>query len=351
MCEFLDNEDADEDAQRVDRCYKLLLDAGSDISSILIPPPCDGGTIESALSVGLSAGSLVTRSYHYINYAKVADYTQVKVKALVDLGEPFISLEATVTNDRQGRTPLLLLADDHAEQWGGSYQIPGKIALLLSRGVKVNARDSSGGSCLHLVSRHIHWESRCPCGDEIRWWRHLSMTKDILIMMISAGADVCAIDEDGESVSDVALCSGLEMLWTDALKYCGIDIKDVLARSNFNPAYSTAVDSRYSGPSELVTSKISLTEYLERRKALDAFYDEIDQERKRRPGQGSSDEDDSDDEDLKSRDSPSEDDDNGDEDWSDEDASGDSEVDEQESDDEDHDAPIQYESSGKAKLD
>ncbi len=99
-------------------------------------------------------------------------------------------------------------------------------------------------------------------------WHHLSETKDIAILMISAGADVCAIDDHGSSVSDMAMQSGQQGVWTEALEYCGIDIKDVLARPNVDPAHSTALASQYSERPKSVTSKISLAEYLERRKTF-----------------------------------------------------------------------------------
>lgn len=86
--------------------------------------------------------------------------------------------------------------------------------------------------------------------------------------MISAGADICAVDKYGLSVSDVAIESGQLALWIEALKYCGIDIKDVLARPNSNPAHSTALDSKYNQPHRSVTSKVSLEKYMERRKAF-----------------------------------------------------------------------------------
>ena len=92
--------------------------------------------------------------------------------------------------------------------------------------------------------------------------------------MISAGADVCAIDEQGRSVSDVAVHSGYQTVWTEALKYCGIDIRDVLVRPNTNPAHSTALSSQLREAPRCVTSKISLTEYLERRKAFGDAEDE-----------------------------------------------------------------------------
>ena len=87
--------------------------------------------------------------------------------------------------------------------------------------------------------------------------------------MYSAGADVCAIDDQGRSVSDVAFDSGHRVAWTEALKYCGIDINDVLARPNVDPARSTALSSRYNERSKSVTSKLSLAEYLKWRKPCD----------------------------------------------------------------------------------
>lgn len=191
------------------------------------------------------------------------------MKALIDLGEPFISLECTGDNNPNGTIPLLLLAYTHSRGSAELFQTAGKVALLLSRGANVRAKNSQGETCLHLVlSPHEHSEPRCWCDDDEAYvWRHLCRTKDIVILMISAGADVCAIDEYGLSVTDIAIDSSQHALWTEALKYCGIDIQDVLARPNFDPARSTALSSEYSQPHRSVTSKVSLEEYLERRKA------------------------------------------------------------------------------------
>lgn len=223
--------------------------------------------------------------------------------------------------------------------------MPDKVALLLTRGANVKARNSQGQSCLHLIlEEHDHLYPRCWCDDGSKWWRHQCRTKDIVILMLTAGADVCAVDEHGWSVSDVAMDSGQQTLWTEALKYCGIDIKDVLAKTRVDAACSTALSPEYSQPPRSLTSKMSLEEYMERRKAF-RVPEARDLERIV-PRFDSSEDDDSGDEDSKSGLSCSEHDKDEDEDWT-EDASEESEIDEQESDD----GLIQYASSGKAKLD
>ena len=149
----------------------------------------------------------------------------------------------------------------------GSPQVSDKIALLLRRGANVKVTGFLAETCLHLVLTEHDHKDPCWCDRKALVWRHLRRTKDIVILWITAGADVSAIDRKGRSVSDEAIHSGQQTLWTEALKYCGIDIRDVHTRRNVNHAYSTALSSEYSQPSRSVTSKISLEEYLERRKA------------------------------------------------------------------------------------
>ena len=136
----------------------------------------------------------------------------------------------------------------------------------------MEARNHTGETCLHVVCSDYFTRSECRSewpsspSKEAGLQRHLSESRDILISMISAGADVCAIDDQGRSVSDAAFNSGQEVAWTKALKYCGIDINDVLAHPNSDPARSTALNPRYNKRPKSVTSKLSLVEYLKRRK-------------------------------------------------------------------------------------
>lgn len=195
------------------------------------------------------------------------------MKSLLDLGEPFISLESTDGDSPEAMIPLLLLANIHTQVGGLRNRAPEKIALLLSRGANAKARNPIGETCLHAVLEHQHYYNErycryCWCNNR-GTLLYLHNTKDILILMISAGADVCAIDEQGRSVSDIArIHPRLQKVWTQALKYCGIDIRDVVARPNTNPAHSTAMSSEYSGPRRALASRITLTEYLKRRKPV-----------------------------------------------------------------------------------
>ena len=190
------------------------------------------------------------------------------MKALIDIGEPFISLESTGDSSPFATIPLHLIADSHSGGWAENCQIPDKIALLLSRGANVEARNDRGETSLHVV-----FSNHSTLGTNIGWYdkeaalqRHLSESIDILVLMCSAGADVCAIDDQGRSVSDAAFDAGQEVAWTKALKYCGIDVNDVRARPNVDPARSTALSSRYNERPTSVSSKLSLAEYLKQRK-------------------------------------------------------------------------------------
>ena len=196
------------------------------------------------------------------------DYDQVNLKALIDIGEPFISLESTGDSNTMATIPLHVLALFQCRPWAQNCQIPDKIALLLSRGANVEARNHRGETSLHIVcSDHFNrHEWLCSHQKEAHTQRHLEESIDIFILMISAGADVCAIDDQGRSVSEVAFNHGQKVAWTKALKSCGIDISDLLARRRVNPARATALSSPYNRRPKSVTSKLSLAEYLKRRK-------------------------------------------------------------------------------------
>lgn len=115
------------------------------------------------------------------------------MKALLDLGQPFISLECHSDNSDNSDNspiegiPLLLLSQTHSTKLSRNPQISDKIALLLSRGANVRATNALGKSCLHLIwIHHCHDKDSCWSRDEEKVRRHLCRTRDIANLMISA---------------------------------------------------------------------------------------------------------------------------------------------------------------------
>lgn len=117
----------------------------------------------------------------------------------------FINLEDTL--DERGRTSLLLCS------WGGGKGVnPQCIKFLLDRGADVTAKDIYGYTCLHNVLRRIWDHSRC------------TTVKEVLVILIQAGADVYATTYDGKSVSDIAYTiNSARGIWDEALSACGYD--------------------------------------------------------------------------------------------------------------------------------
>ena len=56
----LDSDSADEDLKRAEGCYKLLLDADSDLTSVTFDMPNEGYYWANAFSLALLSGSLVS---------------------------------------------------------------------------------------------------------------------------------------------------------------------------------------------------------------------------------------------------------------------------------------------------
>lgn len=106
----------------------------------------------------------------------------------------------------------------------GVYEAASKVDLLLKRGADVTARDDCGRTCLHLIVLSEQHQHRCVVW--LNW--HCSCNKHyqrdaehILIALIKAGADICASDIDGLTVSETARSHGNLSLWVRALKICG----------------------------------------------------------------------------------------------------------------------------------
>lgn len=183
---------------------------------------------------------------------------------LLDYGYPFI-FPGGFFNKHE--TPLLHLASTHSLRNFISYcEIPDKIALLLQRGADVLSHDLDGNTCLHLVMRY-RFDEECSTAPRYRndsASEYHKELKDILMLLLTAGADVTARNSFEFSPSDVAWDYGHWQQWTDALQECGYDINEVdVEREEESSCWASGTDIRV----KTVRPKLmSFHEYLEIRK-------------------------------------------------------------------------------------
>ena len=118
--------------------------------------------------------------------------------------------------DDHGRTALLLCTGEFG--YGANLRC---VEFLLDRGADVTTKDDDGNTCLHNVLQSSHLSGH-DNRDEL---------KNLLVLLIQAGADVYATTNDGESVSDMAYTFILDFfepiclghVWEEALLTCGYD--------------------------------------------------------------------------------------------------------------------------------
>ncbi|KAI9743047.1 MAG: hypothetical protein M1818_003342 [Claussenomyces sp. TS43310] len=95
---------------------------------------------------------------------------------------------------------------------------------------------------------------------------HLTDLLDLAIILITAGADVYAYDNDGDTPSDFAEESGMFEIWTEALSVCGYDSEKV---------FSHDPSERCNPTSAPQTSQMSFVEYCQQRPPQKAFADDM----------------------------------------------------------------------------
>ncbi|KAH0842540.1 hypothetical protein FOPE_07696 [Fonsecaea pedrosoi] len=106
---------------------------------------------------------------------------------------------------------------------------------------------------------------------------HDGQLKDVLMLLVTAGADVFAVNRSGESVSDVAIKLGYSAEWKETLQECGYDVSNVLNHSDEHDEVPRQHQQRHL---------LTFAEYLQVRKSrllnLEVGEDETPQEVYRR---------------------------------------------------------------------
>lgn len=162
------------------------------------------------------------------------------------------------------------------------YGIADKFALLLSRGANCQARDLDGSTCLHLVlqgKRNPNGDIYFPRFANIVTSEYNGEIRDILVLLITAGADVYITDHDGLTPSDVAFDFKNLREWHDALIECGFDPSEVRIRKSGREGWSSAIDpEKHPQTHRPRRVKLTFAEYLKirasRRPEVQYYYEE-----------------------------------------------------------------------------
>lgn len=164
--------------------------------------------------------------------------------------------------------PLAYLISRSYDEGGHQREIPDKIALCLARGADPNTRDENGNTLLQqLLDQKLKpgdsYENpyRNPYQNPMRHDFNGELL-DMLMLLITAGADVCARTGRKQHMNDVALKQEHAIVWQEALRRCGYVVDVVAAHQctkNCSHPESKPADIMAGGPS------LSFEEYLEDR--------------------------------------------------------------------------------------
>jgi len=182
----------------------------------------------------------------------------------LDFGEPFINVRTRYNffSMEQEVFPLTFLAGTCGYDIV-SVDIADKAILLLNRGAEISCQDSYGDTVLHIVLKCRRFYERTTLFNERRTyneWSYIISTKapkDLLLVFITAGADIYAMNNDRVSPSMVAEMYGREDEWAEALEFCGIDSTEVIRHSASHP---------HDCACEHQTSKLSFKDYCRNRR-------------------------------------------------------------------------------------
>ena len=165
---------------------------------------------------------------------------------ILKLGVPFVSPNMEILDDSgNARLALSYLAEICGYMTSDLIQIVDKAILLLKGNADITYRDAHGDTVLHtLLSCHrMHEErgimslysSQCGCGKRQtmagEYFLSLTEPRQLLIVFLSASADVYAVNQKGETPSSVAKQCGREDEWNEALTACGYDSKEISAHT------------------------------------------------------------------------------------------------------------------------
>jgi hypothetical protein len=151
------------------------------------------------------------------------------VEHIIDSGDPLINPNSNFKDwDGAESHPLQTLADICGYRWWVTLDVLDKAILLLKRGANVLHRGPGDSTLLHTVLS----SNRADKADQARCFMlSKKVPQELLIAFISAGADVYAENDEGETPSMYARYHSREQEWIQALRICGFDAEEVFEAS------------------------------------------------------------------------------------------------------------------------
>jgi hypothetical protein len=115
------------------------------------------------------------------------------------------------------------------------------IGVILCHGLCVNAQDADGNTYMHhlFIAAHRLIYDCNQCFPRSFYWEK---TLQILKTLLNAKADVRTKNKRGISVSDIAVATGFQRLWEQALVTYGYDSVDIISSDLITGLISTTVD-------------------------------------------------------------------------------------------------------------
>jgi hypothetical protein len=206
-----------------------MLDAGADLS---LENSYVGGYSLSSFEHAIEARSVVSIVHPSKFHIALNNRYQSALEQMINLGDPFISPKSTIKPYGREIPPLIFFAFRSGGGRANEIQTVDKAIFLLKRKADISCRDYNGDTVLHALLKSLRDYERPEPVEEKSIYLSLTQPKQLLMVFMTAGADVCAINDKGETPSTIAQKYGKEDEWTEALTLCGYDPEVVFAQSN-----------------------------------------------------------------------------------------------------------------------
>lgn len=152
---------------------------------------------------------------------------------MLDIDASLVNFEIVCDGNPCGfHSPLMFLAEICGSVFWPTMEVLEKALFLLSRHANVSVRNCLGDTVLHAILNAKRYQERqWRCGYLSKSDRSESILKGpkaLLTACVAAGADIYAVNENGETPSMIAAHYNRLNEWIPALEACGYNVESVI---------------------------------------------------------------------------------------------------------------------------